>query len=61
MIGHAVRMGWKRRRGVDKFQIVIELDQLPEWPIDIVWKATPISLILVEPETKTAANAEVSA
>jgi hypothetical protein len=48
IVGHAIRMGWERRARGDKFRIVIELDQPPTWPVDVVWKATPIVLELKE-------------
>jgi hypothetical protein len=46
ILGRATRAGWKRRKSGDKFEIVIELDDPPGWPIDFVWMATPIALEL---------------
>ncbi|MFB6449301.1 hypothetical protein [Bradyrhizobium tunisiense] len=46
IIGRATRAGWKRRKSGDKFEIVIELDAPPGWPIAFVWGATPIALEL---------------
>jgi hypothetical protein len=44
--GTAVRMGWEKRKGGDRFRIVIELNEPPTWPIDVVWSARPILLEL---------------
>jgi len=44
IVGRATRMGWKRRKSGDKFEVVIEIDAAPGWPIDVVWRATPITL-----------------
>jgi hypothetical protein len=41
-------MGWKSRKSGDKFEIVIQLDYAPDWPIDVVWRASPIALDLME-------------
>jgi len=46
IIGRATRIGWKRRKSGDKFEIVIELDAAPGWPINTVWDALPIALDL---------------
>jgi hypothetical protein len=46
VIGTATRIGWKRRKSGDKFEVVIELDEAPGWPINVVWKAIPIALEL---------------
>jgi hypothetical protein len=47
--GRPTSIGWKRKKLGDKFQVVIELDEAPGWPIDVVWKATPIYLSLEPP------------
>lgn len=46
IIGRATRMSWKTRKSGTKFEVVIELDKAPGWPIDVVWRATPITLSL---------------
>ncbi len=49
VIGKATSIGWKRRKSGDKFQVVIELNEAPNWPIDVVWKETPIALRINAP------------
>ena len=44
--GIAKRMGWVRKKGGDRFQVVIELDRPPAWPINAVWNSRPILLAL---------------
>jgi hypothetical protein len=54
IVGRATRMGWKRRKSGDKFEVVIELDSPPGWPINVVWTARPVILDLEDlPETQT--------
>jgi hypothetical protein len=48
VIGKATRMGWKRYKKGDKFEVVIQLDYAPGWPIDVVWRGTPIMLDLTD-------------
>lgn len=50
VIGRATSVGWKRRKSGDKFQVVIELDKAPGWPINVCWDAMPISLELASHE-----------
>lgn len=57
VIGTAMSMGWKRKKSGDKFQLVIELSEAPVWPIDIVWKSTPISLSIDDPDELTGTTA----
>jgi Lar family restriction alleviation protein len=45
VVGRATRMGWKRGK-TDKFEVVIQLDSAPGWPIGVVWDSTPIALQL---------------
>jgi hypothetical protein len=53
IIGRATRMGWKRRKSGDKFEVVIELDKAPGWPISVVWDAMPITLLLKTAQGKS--------
>lgn len=46
VVGRATRMGWKRGK-TDKFEVVIQLDGAPGWPIGVVWDQTPIAITLV--------------
>jgi len=55
--GTAKRMGWKRFKSGDRFQIVIELDSPPAWPINVVWNARPI-LLALEAERDTLTSGE---
>jgi hypothetical protein len=56
--GRATRMGWKRRKSGDKFEVVIELDKPPGWPIDVVWNATPIQLSLKTADRNSTTNGD---
>lgn len=38
--------GWRKKRGKERFIVEIELMSGPHWPIDVVWKQTPITLSL---------------
>lgn len=58
VIGRATRMGWKRRKSGDKFEVVIELDTPPGWPIGVVWNSTPIALELREPQSLVSGAGE---
>jgi hypothetical protein len=58
VIGRATRMGWKRRKSGDKFEVVIELDAAPGWPIGVVWDSTPIALELREPQSVVGGSRE---
>ena len=46
VVGRATRMGWKRRRSGEKFEIVIELEDAPGWPLSVVWSSEPVTLSL---------------
>lgn len=59
-IGRATKMGWKRRKSGDKFEIVIELDYAPGWPIGVVWNSTPIALDLLSLREECARIVEAS-
>jgi hypothetical protein len=52
--GRATRMGWKRRKSGDKFEVVIELSDPPSWPINVVWKCYPIFLRYEDPAQSPA-------
>jgi hypothetical protein len=54
VIGRATAMGWKRRKSGDKFRIEIELDGPPQWPINVVWKSTPITLTIMSENGEAA-------
>ncbi len=47
--GVANYMGWRKKRGKDRFIVEIELTEAPTWPIDVVWKRTPITLCVEVP------------
>lgn len=56
--GVARSAGWRKKRKRERFVIEIELTEAPGWPIDFVWKQTPITLS-IQVEQSGTPNKEV--